>query len=160
MGNRMSFCHVTLVKEKSVVYGDLKISAPADAARKLQPVIKELLEDSDRENLVAFYLNTKHVVTGVEVVSTGSLNSSVVHPREVFKGALLHNAAAIIVAHNHPSGDPTPSQEDANVTRRLFDAGKLLGIELLDHLVIGENGRYTSFREEGIIRDDQVAFNF
>ncbi len=160
MGNRLSFCKVQLIKEKSEVYADLRISSPSDAVRKLQPVIKQLLEDADRENFVVLYLDTKHKVTGVEIVSTGSLNASVVHPREVFKGALLHNAAAIICAHNHPSGDPTPSTEDEAVTKRLFEAGKLLGINLLDHLVIGEGGNYRSFREMGIITDDQLKFKF
>ena len=82
-------------------------------------------------------------------MSTGSLNSSIVHPREIFKRAVLQNAASIIICHNHPSGDPTPSQEDINTTKRIYDAGKILGIELLDHVIIGDN-KYTSLKEKGV----------
>jgi DNA repair protein RadC len=152
---RVNFYRVALVKESSSLYEDVyltKIDSPRDAAQKSMVILRDMLDDADREKLVVLYLNTKHVITGAEVVSTGSLNSSVVHPREVFKGALLASSAAIIVAHNHPSGDPTPSQEDVNVTERLKKAGEILGIELLDHIVVGENGRFVSLREEGVIR--------
>jgi DNA repair protein RadC len=95
-------------------------------------------------------LNTKNVVISMKDVSIGSLNSSIVHPREVFSEAIRKNSASIIVCHNHPSGDPTPSKEDINVTERLKECGKLLGIELLDHLIIG-NGSYISLKEKCIL---------
>ncbi len=83
------------------------------------------------------------------MVSQGILDSALVHPREVFVGALLHNAAGVIISHNHPSGDPTPSPEDKRVTQRLFEAGQLLGIDLLDHVVCGDNGRFNSLKQIG-----------
>lgn len=91
-------------------------------------------------------LDAKHAVIGVNTVSIGSVTLSIVHPREVFKPVILMNACAVLLAHNHPSGDPTPSQEDHALTRRLKDAGELLGIAVLDHLVLGD-GRYYSFAD-------------
>jgi len=102
----------------------------------------------DREHVVTLALDGKNRVLGFEIVSIGTLTASLVHPREVFKAAILANAAAIIVAHNHPSGDPTPSAEDRAITQRLKDAGELLGIRLLDHVVLGD-GRYHSFADAG-----------
>ena len=90
--------------------------------------------------------NTKNAVVGAFEVSKGSLNSSIVHPREVFKRAILSNANAILVAHNHPSGDLNPSSEDINMTKRLESAGDIIGIKVLDHLIVGENNFY-SFKE-------------
>src|SRR5699024_12363299 len=94
-------------------------------------------------------LNTKNNVVAVHRCHVGSLNSSSVHPREVFKSAILNNAASVIVAHQHPSDDITPSKEDINVTRRLVDAGKLLGIEVLDHLVVNNESKFTSLKDKG-----------
>ena len=102
----------------------------------------------DREEFWCLHLDTKNKLIGYEVVSVGSLNSSIVHPREVFKGLLLNNAAAVIFAHNHPSGDPTPSYEDKEITTRLKAAGELLGIRVLDHLIVGD-GCYCSFADRG-----------
>ena len=95
-------------------------------------------------------LNTKNYLIGIETVSIGSLNSSIVHPRELFKTAIKKSAAAIILAHNHPSGDASPSQEDIEVTKRIKSGGNLLGIDVLDHIIIGENSYY-SFKEEKIL---------
>lgn len=92
--------------------------------------------DLDREHFVAVFLDARHNVNGVHVVSVGSLSASIVHPREVFKGALLANAGGLVVMHNHPSGDPEPSPEDVAVTRRLRQAGELLGVDVLDHIVV------------------------
>jgi DNA repair protein RadC len=98
-------------------------------------------------------LNQKNRVVGVNTVSIGSLTASVVHPREVFKPAILSNAAAIILAHNHPSGQPQPSQEDRVLTVRLVAAGKLLGISVLDHVIIGDGtSAYFSFADEGLLQ--------
>ncbi|MGG1673975.1 JAB domain-containing protein [Paenibacillus sp. NRS-1783] len=103
----------------------------------------------DREVLGILWLNTKNVIVGAELVSIGSLNASIVHPREVFKSGILHNASSFIVFHNHPSGDTRPSEEDINVTNRLSAAGELIGIELIDHIILGED--YKSLKEEGHI---------
>jgi DNA repair protein RadC len=93
-------------------------------------------------------LDAKHGLLCFDRVAVGTLESSLVHPREVFKGALLSSAGSIVIVHNHPSGDPAPSQEDREVTRRLVEAGKLLGVPVLDHVIIGESSYY-SFRETG-----------
>jgi DNA repair protein RadC len=93
--------------------------------------------DRDRECFVAFLLNTKHNIIAEEVVSIGILDGSLIHPREVFKAAVCAGAAAIIVAHNHPSGDPSPSVQDREVTTRLREVGKILGIPLTDHVIVG-----------------------
>lgn len=91
-------------------------------------------------------LNAKGEPTHISTVSTGSLTSSIVHPREVFKTAILANANKIMIFHNHPSGDPTPSGQDLDITKRLKEAGELMGIELLDHIIIGHQGRFESLR--------------
>jgi len=103
-----------------------------------------------REHFVALYLNARNALIKVETISIGSLNASLVHPREVFHPAVRDLAANVILAHNHPSGDVTPSQEDIELTRRLVKAGELLGIEVLDHLVIGGR-RYTSLKSRGLM---------
>ncbi|MFZ5824262.1 MAG: RadC family protein [Bacillota bacterium] len=104
----------------------------------------------NREQFHVLLLTAKNQVIEVECVSEGTLTASLVHPREIFKSAIRRSAHAVILAHNHPSGDPTPSREDREVTTRLVQAGKLIGIEVLDHLVIGQ-GRYVSFRERGLM---------
>ncbi len=103
-----------------------------------------------REHFVGFYLNARHQLLARTMISVGSLSASIVHPREVFVPAVAGSAAGVIVAHNHPSGDPEPSPEDLAVTRRLREAGDLLGIELLDHLVVAERG-YVSLKSRGAI---------
>ena len=100
---------------------------------------------------VAAFLTAQHRIVGLHTVSVGCLTRSLVHPREVYKPAILASAAAIIVAHNHPSGDPEPSADDIALTRRLVAAGELLGIKLLDHLVLGEDGSYVSLSERGVL---------
>lgn len=112
-------------------------------------LVMEEMRYLDREQFRIVLLDAKNHVLGVKTVSVGSLSSSIVHPREIFKEAIARSSAAIILVHNHPSGDPTPSQEDLEVTRRLVEAGRLLGIEVLDHIVVGDN-RYVSFKEKGI----------
>ncbi|MDD4565721.1 MAG: DNA repair protein RadC [Eubacteriales bacterium] len=108
------------------------------------------MTESPEEQFYMLALNTKHQIVGVHLVSQGSLNSSVVHPREVFKRAMLNNACSIIVAHNHPSGNPAPSQTDIDVTRRLAEGGELLGIKVLDHIITGD-GNYISLKEKMLI---------
>jgi len=121
------------------------LSNPRAVFEYLSPSMSHL----DHEQFQVVLLNAKNNVIDVESVSEGTLTASLVHPREVFKPAIRQSAHALILAHNHPSGDPTPSREDREVTQRLIQAGRLIGIEVLDHLIIGD-GRYTSFRERGL----------
>lgn len=114
----------------------------------LAPVLRDEFRGLDRERFIALYLDARHRVRALETVSIGSLNASLVHPREVFKPAIALSAAAVIVAHNHPSGDPRPSGDDLELTGRLDKCGELLGIALLDHLVVGD-ADITSIREYG-----------
>ena len=109
--------------------------------RVLDEMIQGGHRDLDRECFVVFLLNTKRQLIAKEVISIGILDGSLIHPREVFKAAVSAGAAAIIVAHNHPSGDPSPSVQDREVTKRLQDAGKILGIPLLDHVIVGAGTR-------------------
>lgn len=125
---------------------EYKISSPKEAAS----YVMESMRYMKQECLRVIMLNTKNVVIFQKDVSIGSLNSSIVHPREVYCEAIRKSCASIIICHNHPSGDPTPSEEDINVTNRLKECGRLLGIELIDHIIIG-NGRYTSLKEKGIL---------
>ena len=116
----------------------------ADAATALRPFFAGL----DREQFLVCCLDAKHAIIGVNVVSIGSLTLSIVHPREVFKPAILLNTSALICAHNHPSGDPEPSSEDRALTTRLRQAGDLLGITVLDHIILGDDRTY-SFADRG-----------
>lgn len=108
------------------------------------------LKNEAKEHFITIHLDCKNRVVCVEVVSTGSLNASIVHPREVFKSCLLSSAAAVVMLHNHPSGDPTPSREDIELTGRLKDAGELLGIRVMDHIIIGDEC-YVSFADRGLL---------
>lgn len=121
------------------------IRSPRDACRAAAGI-----RSAAREHFLALYLNARNSIIHQETVSIGSLNANIVHPREVFRPAITRSAAAIILVHNHPSGDVTPSQEDLNLTARLVEAGRLLGIEVLDHLIVAEK-RYLSFRSESYI---------
>jgi len=103
----------------------------------------------DRETFIVLLLNTKNRIIAEEVVSVGTLSGSLVHPREVFKAAVSGSAAGIIVAHNHPSGDPEPSREDREITTRLRECGKILGIPLVDHVIVTPTGESYSFQKEG-----------
>ena len=114
------------------------------------PVLEAELSELGYEKFIALALNTKNHVTAVLPVSSGSLNASIVHPRELFQRAILANCASLILAHNHPSGDPAPSPEDLALTRKLIDAGLLLDIPVLDHIVLGY-GRYVSFKQRGLL---------
>src|SRR5262245_21591825 len=117
-------------------------------AQSVYAAFRERFLRADREEFVVLLLDAKSKLLGFHVVSVGSLTSSLVHPREVYKIAILGNAAAIILLHNHPSGDPTPSAEDLHITQRLCQIGEVLGIRVLDHVVIGD-GRYVSFVDDG-----------
>lgn len=135
---------IKLVKESRFYYDNKKI----ESANSVCDILKEIgLHERASEELHVLYLSTKNQVTGMEMVSKGTLNASLVHPREVFKGALLANAFAIIVAHNHPSGDVQPSNADKTITETLVKAGRLLDVKILDHVIIGQGGGYFSFRD-------------
>ena len=122
------------------------VGSPHDAANLLMENMRYL----DREVFKIMLLNTKNRVLSIETISVGSLNTSLVHPREVFKVAIKKSAHAIILGHNHPSGDPNPSLEDQQITKRLTEVGVLIGIAVLDHLIIGDN-KYISFKAEGLL---------
>ncbi|HHY37574.1 MAG TPA: DNA repair protein RadC [Clostridia bacterium] len=111
-------------------------------------VLMEKMRYLEAEHFCELLLDTKNRLLGFEVISVGTIDTSVVHPREVFKLPIRRCAAAVILAHNHPSGDPSPSREDISITGRLIEAGRILGIEVLDHLIVGD-GRYVSMREHG-----------
>ncbi|WMT29174.1 DNA repair protein RadC [Bacillus aerius] len=144
---RVNIVSVKLVRESSILYKKRSIRSPQDAYE----LLKTFLEDRDREHFIVVTLDTKNQPVSINVCHIGSLNASIVSPREVMKSAILSSAASIMVAHNHPSGETTPSREDVDVTKRLAEGGKLMGIELLDHLIIGD-GKYTSLKEKGYIR--------
>ena len=114
-------------------------------------ILWQYLQDKDREYFCMLMLDTKNRVIGMHVVSIGILDSALVSPREVFKMALLSNAASVILGHNHPSGDPTPSAEDKRITQQLSEAGKLMHIEVLDHIIVGAENRFTSLKERGFM---------
>ena len=139
---------VSLVRDSHVTTTQKQIRSSVDVL----DLFRSMLAGVDREHFLVAMLDQKNKVIGVNVVSTGSLTASVVHPREVFKPAILSNAAALVCCHNHPSGDPTPSQEDRALTKRLVEAGKLLGIAILDHVIIGDGTTsYFSFADQGCL---------
>lgn len=133
-------------------YGDLHPVTVRDCCDVVDCVIDDYIGEK-REILIALLLNVKGEVESKEIISIGELSATNVHPREVFSPAIRKGAAGIIVTHNHPSGDPTPSNEDIVATRRLIEASKILGIKLLDHVIVGD-GTYTSLKVEGIIPSD------
>jgi len=138
--------------------------AAAELARRAQPtndpatpriqtvsdIVAQSIEirDKKKEYLLAFFLNARHQLIAKETISIGTLTSSLAHPREIFAPAIGKAAAAVILVHNHPSGDPSPSDEDVRLTQRIVQAGRIMGIELIDHLIIAENGSY-SFKNAG-----------
>lgn len=122
-----------------------RYSSPAQVSDTFQFLMKET-----KEQFITLHLDGKNRIICMEIVSIGSLNQSIVHPREVFKTALLSSAAAIICVHQHPTGDPTPSSEDIAITKRLKEVGDIIGIKLLDHIIVGEN-QYLSFVERGLL---------
>ena len=138
---------VSLVREE-LSFERTTISCPEDVFNL--GFLRKEFDLADREKFVVLHLNAKNAVISYEVVSIGTLNSSLVHPREVFKAAILSNAGSIILCHNHPSGDTDPSNDDLALTKRLVDAGKLLGIEVLDHVIFA-NSRFMSLKERNIL---------
>jgi DNA repair protein RadC len=138
---------VSLVREGRLSCYEDRIRSSATVST----ILHTYLAGVDREHFVILLLDQKNQVIGINTVSMGSLTASVVHPREVFKPAILANAASMVCGHNHPSGDCQPSREDRALTTRLVEAGKLLGIAVLDHIIVGGEGRYFSFADEGLL---------
>lgn len=136
------------------IAGDIQvrrtIKSPEDVKNTVKEMLMEEMRNYDREHFRVMYLDRKGGLLFMEDVSIGGLHSSIVHPREVFKTAVKKSSASIILVHNHPSGDPAPSTEDIEVSKRLIEAGKIMGIEVLDHVIIGEN-KYCSLKERGLI---------
>ncbi len=146
---RRSYTRVTSVREIKTTYSRPKLNTKITSA---DDVFKHLSEykDLEREHFIEITLDGASRVINTRIISIGTLNQSLVHPREVFRPALLDNCAAIIVAHNHPSGQLTPSIEDKRITKRLKEVGTIVGVEVLDHVILAVDGYY-SFREEGLI---------
>lgn len=138
---------VMLVRESNIPIAKKSIQSPEDAAK----IMMDYLKGTDREHFVGMYLNAANNLITIHTISIGILNSSLVHPREVFKMACMVNAAAIVVAHNHPSGNIEPSAEDLSITRQLVEAGKILGIPLHDHIIVTEENGFMSFAERNLI---------
>lgn len=148
INRRIPQIKVALVRERTVSYQEqVGIGSPEDLAR----FARAYIGDADREHVLLLLLSAKHRIQAVHTLSVGSLDASIVSPREVFKVAVVGNALAIALVHNHPSGDPAPSDEDIAVTDRIQSAGKILGIALLDHVIVGDNGAFTSLRERGLM---------
>ena len=144
---QVSFERVVLVKEKVGRYElPREIGSPEEAYNAITTITN--VQEEAQEVFGVLILNTKNKIVAVHEVSRGVLNSSLVHPREVFKPAVLHNAAAIICFHNHPSGDPEPSRDDIEITERLKNAGEILGIPVYDHIIVGDD-RYVYLKERG-----------
>lgn len=138
---------VQLVRE-AVASDPVQIRGPVDVARFLRDTMK--LDREAQERFVGIYLDSRHRILHYATITVGILDASLIHPREVFRPAVASlPCSGVIVAHNHPSGDPTPSPEDRAVTRQLCEAGRALGIPLLDHLVMGEGGRWVALGEGG-----------
>ena len=135
---------LTVVRDPGFCTKTQRILAPSDAASVLQ----QYLAGADREHLVVLLLDNKNKVVGIHTAGIGTLNAVMYHPREIFKAAIMMNSAGIIIGHNHPSGDCTPSREDIIMTERMIEAGKILGIPVLDSIIASDD-TYCSIREEG-----------
>ena len=147
---RIPVYKVSCVRDGSSILAEDKYM-PADSPARVVEILRSVIDLTDeREQLVGVYVDASNRVKGVSVLSIGTLSASLVHPREVFRPAIVLGCAGVIVAHNHPSGIVEPSSEDREATRRLSQAGKLLGIPLLDHVILSTEGYY-SFRERGLM---------
>jgi DNA repair protein RadC len=140
---------ITMVRESVDTEPGPALSTPDAVGSVLHAFLQP--ERLDREHFVVVLLDVRHHLIGIHTVSVGALTGSLVHPREVFKPAILGSAAGVVIAHNHPSGDPEPSAEDIAITRRMAAAGTLLGIEVVDHLVLGFCGKFVSLKTRGVL---------
>lgn len=143
---RVDIVTIQMVKESSLRYQYRKITNPDD----VKPLVLQFLGSKDREHFGVICLDTKNQPTHIMTVSIGSINSSIVHPREVFKSAILSNSASIILFHNHPSGNPEPSITDKEITRRLVEAGEIMGINIIDHVIIADD-KFLSMKEKMLL---------
>lgn len=141
---RIQLVDVVLERRGSQLFSGRRVRSPEDAAN----IIRDFIGDSDREKFVVLGLSTKNEPQLLQVVHTGSINASIVHPREVMKALILSNCTSCVISHNHPSNDVTPSPEDIDMTNRLVESGKILGIDILDHLVLGSD-KFLSLKEKG-----------
>lgn len=151
-----------MVKETEIEYDCGQVNREISGPDQLNSLLIEVMEmDKEAEEVfVLVTVDTKNNVTGLFEVSRGNLSFTLVHPREVFKRALMMNAASIFVAHNHPTGEVEASVEDIKITKRIKDAGSLMGIELLDHIIIGSNKEYVSLRQNRLINwDESIKIN-
>ena len=141
------------VREVEIRYRgrSLKSQAPISRPDHFVHLARRIVSDHAREHFIALYLDGRHRPAGHSVVSVGTATASLVHPREVFQSALLLGAVALVIGHNHPSGDPRPSAEDQQITDRLSEAGSLLGVRLVDHVIWTREGGYHSFLEQGTL---------
>lgn len=143
MENIISITTIKQVIDKTIKVKVNKIVSPRDVSL----LAHSLIGDSDREYFLVIHVSTKNRVNSVDIAHIGSLNTCTIHPREILKGAILSNSAAIVLAHNHPSLDLTPSHEDIQFTKRMQDASQIMGIDLLDHLIVNQNQDYYSMKE-------------
>ena len=155
----VSAYRISLVRDERVSFSAQALYNPTDAQRCLQDMIKTMGQP-DREQFCVLMLNAKNIIIGMNIVSIGGLSSAPVHPREVLKPAILANAAALILAHNHPSGDLTPSNADKAITQKIVHASNIIGITVHEHLIINmEDNGYFSFAEHGYIQEAYEAIN-
>ena len=147
----MKLYNYKIVREKSETYYDARknLNNPIIAAKLFREYYEENF-DMDKEHFSIIMVDSKNKIIGFNLVSMGTINQSLVHPREVFRPAIIAAARSIFICHNHPSGDPTPSEEDIDITQRLKEVGKILGIEVLDHIILGDD-RFKSLLEMGKI---------
>lgn len=142
---------IPVVRLQMIREGDIPYSRkPVGNSSVAAEIFQSYLAGADREYFIVLLLDNKHRINAINVVSIGSLTTAIVHPREVFKPAVMANAAAVILGHCHPSGDPAPSSEDFQLTKRLVEAGELMGIPVLDHIVVGQ-GQHVSFADRGLM---------
>lgn len=146
---RVGIIKTQIVREGSILYGTRRIHKPEDAV----DMVNGIFQYADREMMIVVSLDSKNSPIALEIVSVGTVNTCLVQMRELFKHSILSNATSIMCFHNHPSGIPEPSKEDIEITRRIDEAGKLLGIWLLDHIIIGEKGMFISLQERGLIKN-------
>lgn len=142
-----------LVRGGTLRLPKVRVAGPLRAAR----IISEFIGDADREMLVALFLDSEQVPTGIQTVAVGTIDMVATTPREVFKGAVLANADAIVLGHNHTHGSLDPSDEDVRMTKAMIDVGIVLGITVVDHVIVGPSGRFVSLRKKGLLAPDCIT---
>jgi len=144
---RIQVVKIQMIRERNMMVESKKVSSPRDIAE----IMFEYLNGADRECFVVIALNTKNDINSISTISIGTLSSSLAHPREIFKTAILSNAANIILCHNHPSGDTSPSKEDILISKKVKECGDILGIKVLDHIIITDTKKFLSMKSENIV---------